>query len=62
MPQFNLAEAVNFGLPSWEPHGLHAVQRYRAFNKLPVFSHDELLMSIASSDTFVMHFHWYAPR
>ncbi|KDQ64458.1 hypothetical protein JAAARDRAFT_201792 [Jaapia argillacea MUCL 33604] len=42
----NFNEAVNFALPDWLPFGLSCVQRYREHRKLPVFSHDELLITI----------------
>ncbi|KAJ3062017.1 hypothetical protein HK102_008902, partial [Quaeritorhiza haematococci] len=41
---FNFAEAVNFALPDWLPFGLHCAQLYSMFKKLPVFSHDELVL------------------
>ncbi|KZS97879.1 hypothetical protein SISNIDRAFT_449471 [Sistotremastrum niveocremeum HHB9708] len=43
---FNFNEAVNFALPDWLPHGRACVQRYQEHRKLPVFSHDELLITI----------------
>lgn len=43
---FNFNEAVNFALPDWLPMGLDCVRRYREHRKAPVFSHDELLISI----------------
>ncbi|EGF99064.1 uncharacterized protein MELLADRAFT_40457, partial [Melampsora larici-populina 98AG31] len=43
---FNLNEAVNFGLPDWLADGSICVDRYKTLHKLPVFSHDELLMTI----------------
>ncbi|KAJ1909818.1 hypothetical protein IWQ60_010969, partial [Tieghemiomyces parasiticus] len=45
---FNFAEAVNFALPNWIPHGLNSVRRYQQYRRLPVFSHDELLWTIAA--------------
>ncbi|PPR02653.1 hypothetical protein CVT24_002136 [Panaeolus cyanescens] len=42
----NFNEAVNFALPDWLPLGRDCVQRYREHRKLPVFSHDELLVTI----------------
>ncbi|WFD36106.1 hypothetical protein MCUN1_002977 [Malassezia cuniculi] len=44
---FNLNEAVNFALPDWVMDGLACVHRYQAFKRQPVFSHDELLVTIA---------------
>ena len=50
--QINFNEAVNFALPDWLPHGKEAVQKYREYAKAPVFSHNELLISITLySDT-----------
>ncbi|KZT62830.1 hypothetical protein CALCODRAFT_552334 [Calocera cornea HHB12733] len=43
---FNLNEAVNFALPDWLPLDLAAVRRYQSYLKPPVFSHDELLITI----------------
>ncbi|KAI0677218.1 PLU-1-like protein-domain-containing protein [Trametes maxima] len=42
----NFNEAVNFALPDWLPLGLDCVKRYQEHRKLPVFSHDELLITI----------------
>ncbi|KAF4619159.1 hypothetical protein D9613_004962 [Agrocybe pediades] len=42
----NFNEAVNFALPDWLPLGRDCVQRYREHRKLPVFSHDELLITV----------------
>ena len=47
---FNFNEAVNFALPDWIPIGLKCIERYREIKKNPVFSHDELLMTIAQHD------------
>lgn len=44
---FNLNEAVNFALPDWVMQGLECVRRYQKHARQPVFSHDELLVSIA---------------
>ncbi|CEH16103.1 DNA-binding protein jumonji/RBP2/SMCY, contains JmjC domain [Ceraceosorus bombacis] len=43
---FNLNEAVNFALPDWLDRDLECVQRYQRFSKQPVFSHDELVVTI----------------
>ncbi|OBZ70212.1 Lysine-specific demethylase 5D [Grifola frondosa] len=55
---FNFNEAVNFALPDWLPFGLDCMKRYQEHRKLPVFSHDELLITITTtvsvySDRFV---------
>ncbi|KPV75911.1 uncharacterized protein RHOBADRAFT_52923 [Rhodotorula graminis WP1] len=44
---FNFNEAVNFALPDWLDNGLRCVERYRDIKKNPVFSHDELLITIS---------------
>lgn len=44
---FNLNEAVNFALPDWIMDGLECVHKYQVFHRQPVFSHDELLVTIA---------------
>jgi len=44
---FNLNEAVNFALPDWLPFGYDCVQRYQLSAKAPVFSHEELLITIS---------------
>ncbi|KAI9146179.1 PLU-1-like protein-domain-containing protein [Paraphysoderma sedebokerense] len=49
---FNIAEAVNFAPEDWLSFGLKCVQRYKAYKKLPVFSHDELLINTALRDGF----------
>ncbi|KIK67658.1 hypothetical protein GYMLUDRAFT_54436 [Collybiopsis luxurians FD-317 M1] len=54
----NFNEAVNFALPDWLPHGRDCVQRYRAFRKLPVFSHDELLITITQHSTSIKTAMW----
>ncbi|KAJ3042941.1 hypothetical protein HDV00_006248 [Rhizophlyctis rosea] len=47
---FNFAEAVNFALPNWLPHGLNCAERYHEFHKQPVFSHDELVISTCKKE------------
>ncbi|WFD31430.1 hypothetical protein MSPP1_002465 [Malassezia sp. CBS 17886] len=44
---FNLNEAVNFALPDWVMDGLACARRYQTFARQPVFSHDELLVTVA---------------
>jgi len=44
---FNVAEAVNFACPDWVSWGTRAVEHYRTFRRVPVFSHDELIVRIA---------------
>lgn len=43
---FNFNEAVNFALPDWVDMGLECVRRYQQFSKFPVFSHDELIVTV----------------
>ncbi|OQS05345.1 histone demethylase [Thraustotheca clavata] len=43
---FNVAEAVNFATPDWLSWGHTAVQNYKRFGKIPVFSHDALLCTL----------------
>jgi len=48
----NFNEAVNFALPDWLPQGKDCVLRYKQHAKAPVFSHNELLITITLfSDT-----------
>ena len=44
---FNVAEAVNFACPDWFSWGTRAVEHYRSLARVPVFSHDELLVRVA---------------
>ncbi|UZJ55481.1 hypothetical protein CBS101457_004801 [Exobasidium rhododendri] len=43
---FNLNEAVNFAPSDWIDFGLKSVQRYQKYKQNPVFSHDELIVTI----------------
>ncbi|TIB77211.1 hypothetical protein E3Q23_01435 [Wallemia mellicola] len=43
---FNFNEAVNFALPDWIPEGRACVEKYRSLKRNPIFSHDELLVTI----------------
>ncbi|KAF9478416.1 jumonji superfamily protein [Pholiota conissans] len=54
----NFNEAVNFALPDWLPHGRDCVQRYREHRKLPVFSHDELLVTITQQSHSIKTAMW----
>ncbi|KAG1805191.1 PLU-1-like protein-domain-containing protein [Suillus subaureus] len=55
---FNFNEAVNFALPDWLPFGRDCVQRYREHKKLPVFSHDELLVTITQQSQSIKTALW----
>ncbi|KAJ3532839.1 hypothetical protein NM688_g7365 [Phlebia brevispora] len=54
----NFNEAVNFALPDWLPHGLDCVKRYQEHKKLPVFSHDELIITITQQSTSIKTAIW----
>ena len=58
LQQFNLNEAVNFALPDWLPYGRDCAQRYREHRKSPVFSHDELLITITEHSYSVKTAMW----
>ncbi|GAA5928683.1 hypothetical protein JCM10213_002531 [Rhodosporidiobolus nylandii] len=59
---FNFNEAVNFALPDWLPLGLSCVERYREIKKNPVFSHDELLITISTWDKNPRTSRWLLPN
>ncbi|KAG6335290.1 hypothetical protein ID866_3794 [Astraeus odoratus] len=54
----NFNEAVNFALPDWLPYGRDCVKRYREHRKLPVFSHDELLVTITQQSQSIKTAQW----
>jgi hypothetical protein len=56
--QFNFNEAVNFALPDWLSLGRDCVQRYKEHRKLPVFSHDELLVTITQQSQSIKTSMW----
>ncbi|KAL4401876.1 histone H3K4me/H3K4me2/H3K4me3 demethylase [Malassezia pachydermatis] len=58
---FNLNEAVNFALPDWVMQGLECVQRYQEHARQPVFSHDELLVTIALHNQHLSTALWLQP-
>ncbi|KAG6913836.1 hypothetical protein DXG01_004021 [Tephrocybe rancida] len=55
---FNFNEAVNFTLPDWLSYGRDCVARYREHRKLPVFSHDELLVTITQQSHSIKTATW----
>lgn len=55
---FNFNEAVNFALSDWLPYGRECVARYREHRKLPVFSHDELLVTITQQSQSIQTAQW----
>ncbi|GAA6061785.1 hypothetical protein JCM10212_001391 [Sporobolomyces blumeae] len=59
---FNFNEAVNFALPDWIPTGLACIERYREIKKNPVFSHDELLITISLHDKNPRTSRWLLPN
>ncbi|KAH9808328.1 JmjC domain, hydroxylase-domain-containing protein [Melampsora americana] len=59
---FNLNEAVNFCLPDWLKDGKLCVEHYKVLHKLPVFSHDELLMTIFTYEKSPRVSRWLLPH
>ncbi|KAI8808902.1 hypothetical protein BJ742DRAFT_806826 [Cladochytrium replicatum] len=55
---FNCAEAVNFALPDWLPYGLSCVERYHMYKRMPVFCHDELIVTTWKKDKSVKSAIW----
>ncbi|GJE84541.1 PLU-1-like protein-domain-containing protein [Phanerochaete sordida] len=55
---FNFNEAVNFALPDWLSLGLDCVKRYQEHRKHPVFSHDELIVSITQQSQAIKTAIW----
>eukprot|EP00026_Physarum_polycephalum_P001007 Phypoly_transcript_01008.p1 GENE.Phypoly_transcript_01008~~Phypoly_transcript_01008.p1 ORF type:complete len:1023 (-),score=208.76 Phypoly_transcript_01008:373-3441(-) len=47
---FTCAEAVNFAPADWLPYGYESVLHYRAIKRQSVFSHEQLLFTIANRD------------
>lgn len=58
---FNICEAVNVCLPDWLPHGLACTQHYKELHRLPVFSHDELLMTLFANEKNPRSSKWLYP-
>ncbi|KAJ2735345.1 hypothetical protein H4R23_002218 [Coemansia sp. Cherry 401B] len=56
---FNFNEAVNFATPDWVPYDTASVKRYRQYARNPVFSHDELLMTMCESDASYLSEPWF---
>lgn len=59
---FNFNEAVNFALADWLPEGLRCIERYREIKKNPVFSHDELLVTISQWERDPRTSRWLLPH
>ncbi|PIA16685.1 JmjC-domain-containing protein, partial [Coemansia reversa NRRL 1564] len=56
---FNFNEAVNFATTDWMPYGTNSVQRYQQYGRNPVFSHDELLMTMCEEDAEFLKQEWF---
>ncbi|KAJ2653255.1 hypothetical protein IWW40_000621 [Coemansia sp. RSA 1250] len=56
---FNFNEAVNFATPDWMPFDISSVKRYRQYARSPVFSHDELLMTMCEADAKYLLLPWF---
>ncbi|KAG8897367.1 hypothetical protein FRB99_008207, partial [Tulasnella sp. 403] len=54
----NLNEAVNFAIPDWLTDGRDCVRRYQEHQKLPVFSHEELLITITQHSSTIKTAVW----
>lgn len=59
---FNVNEAVNFAPPDWVDFGTESVKVYKKFKKPPVFSHDELLLKVATTKLTPDTAQWLAPH
>lgn len=58
---FNYNEAVNFCLPDWLTEDLNCVNKYKEMSKAPVFSHDELLVTIFCHEKSPKASRWLLP-
>ncbi|KAJ2039706.1 hypothetical protein H4S03_001514 [Coemansia sp. S3946] len=56
---FNFNEAVNFATSDWMPYDVPSVLRYQQYERNPVFSHDELVMSMCESDPSFLNQPWF---
>lgn len=56
---FNCAEAVNFSSPDWVRFGREAIDRYRRFGRVSVFSHERMVLTLAHH--LVEEQHWALP-
>ncbi|KAG8920802.1 hypothetical protein FRC01_000584 [Tulasnella sp. 417] len=54
----NLTEGVNFALPDWLNYGRECVGQYKENQKLPVFSHEELLITISQHSSSIETATW----
>ncbi|KAK9728504.1 hypothetical protein K7432_000986 [Basidiobolus ranarum] len=58
----NFGEAVNFCPRDWLSFDLDCALRYKEFKKVPVFSHDELLITIANENQLPETAKWLLPH
>lgn len=58
----NYNEAVNFCLPDWLEQDLTCVKHYKQMHKSPVFSHDELLVTIFHHERSAHVSKWLLPQ
>ncbi|KAJ2744556.1 hypothetical protein GGI20_002873 [Coemansia sp. BCRC 34301] len=56
---FNFNEAVNFATSDWMPFDVPSVKRYQLYERNPVFSHDELVISMCETDPSFLHRAWF---
>ncbi|KAJ2661771.1 hypothetical protein IWW48_002165 [Coemansia sp. RSA 1200] len=56
---FNFNEAVNFATPDWMPYDVGSIRRYQQYARNPVFSHDELLMTMCAADPGFLDHAWF---
>ncbi|KAJ2732640.1 hypothetical protein IW152_003674 [Coemansia sp. BCRC 34962] len=56
---FNFNEAVNFATSDWMPFDVPSVQRYQLYERNPVFSHDELVMSMCEAEPSFLRQKWF---
>ncbi|EGC31405.1 hypothetical protein DICPUDRAFT_39970 [Dictyostelium purpureum] len=55
---FTIAEAVNFAPADWIPFGSSSIERYQKTHRSSVFSHEQLLYSIANRQPSPELSHW----
>ncbi|TPX31535.1 hypothetical protein SmJEL517_g05157 [Synchytrium microbalum] len=59
---FNFCEAVNFATADWLSYGTQSIERYRDFRKMPVFNHEELLITTACKNNDEQTALWLKPE
>ncbi|KAJ1949018.1 hypothetical protein FBU59_001331, partial [Linderina macrospora] len=55
----NFNEAVNFATADWMPYDIMSVKRYQQYARNPVFSHDELLVTMLENDRGYLQHQWF---